>query len=256
MAVERIEEYRQKDGSDILKVYLTPQKICPNGAYFYADVEDIDLVQGYTWYVHLKKYPYIRQTLVLEGMKQFSSFYHDELFIKKTGHSPDGIIDHQNRIYFDNCDVNLFHVDSILNKRNSLSKCYSIDSNNKPYKPYVAWMGKMIHTSPSRYCNEVLACEAIYKLEQDVYKGDGYNFLLDRRDDVDILDQERTGKITSEEATYRHVMRHASKNAWYYYRFNLEDYFKQNNIPVPEFALNDEGRMIDKVTGELLCPLG
>ena len=36
MAVERIEQFRQLDGNDILKVHLAPQVYCPNGAYFYT----------------------------------------------------------------------------------------------------------------------------------------------------------------------------------------------------------------------------
>lgn len=49
MAVERIEQFRQLDGQDILKVYLEPQVYCPNGAYFYASAEDIDVVNICGW---------------------------------------------------------------------------------------------------------------------------------------------------------------------------------------------------------------
>ena len=33
--------------------------------------------------------------------------------------------------------------------------------------------------------------------------------------DLDILDLERTGQISEEEAIYRHVLRYAADNAWY-----------------------------------------
>ncbi|WP_443595648.1 hypothetical protein [Agathobacter sp.] len=39
MAVLRKEHYRQKDGTDILKVYTKPSSKFPNGGYFYVDAE-------------------------------------------------------------------------------------------------------------------------------------------------------------------------------------------------------------------------
>lgn len=101
----------------------------------------------------------------------------------------------------------------------------------------------------------------IDKLETDYLRGilkDDYymyDFLKDRRGDLDILDLERTGIISAEEATYRHVIRYAKDNAWYYYRYNLEQYFKDNHIPVPDFDLDEQGFMIDKITRKKLCPL-
>ena len=53
MAVERIEQYRQKNDEDILKVWIKPSKAFPKGGYFYADFWAIELVQRYSW--HLSK---------------------------------------------------------------------------------------------------------------------------------------------------------------------------------------------------------
>lgn len=40
MAIERIEEYRQQNGVDILKVHLTPNKAAPLGKnYFYTSAD-------------------------------------------------------------------------------------------------------------------------------------------------------------------------------------------------------------------------
>lgn len=50
MAVLNIEEYRQKNGEDVLKVILKPTKLYPEGACFYADACDEKLVRNYTWY--------------------------------------------------------------------------------------------------------------------------------------------------------------------------------------------------------------
>ena len=86
------------------------------------------------------------------------------------------------------------------------------------------------------------------------YEDYRYDFLKDRRKDLDLLDMERTGKISEAEAVYRHVLRYAD-NAWYVYRYNLFNYFKGNNIPVPNFSIDSNGFMVHSVTGQKLCPL-
>lgn len=80
-----------------------------------------------------------------------------------------------------------------------------------------------------------------------------YDFLKDRRHALDLLELERTGQITAEEATYRHVLRYAG-NAWYFYRYGLQEYFKDNNIPIPTYGLDEQGFMVDTITGNRLCP--
>ena len=57
--------------------------------------------------------------------------------------------------------------------------------------------------------NEYDAIVFRYALEQKYYNDYNYNFLLDRVIDLDILDLERTGQISEEEAIYRHVLRYA-----------------------------------------------
>ena len=96
--------------------------------------------------------------------------------------------------------------------------------------------------------------ETVYlkpKMQEDYYM---YDFLKDRRKDLDILDLERTKKISPEEAVYRHVVRHAKDNAWYFYRYNLAEYFRDNHISIPSYDLDNQGFMIDKVTRKQLCP--
>lgn len=66
---------------------------------------------------------------------------------------------------------------------------------------------------------------------------------------------ERTGQISEEEAVYRHVLRHAADNAWYVYRYNLFEYFRDNHLKVPDYAIDGEGYMTHLVTGQRLCPL-
>ena len=81
-----------------------------------------------------------------------------------------------------------------------------------------------------------------------------YNFKLDRRNDLDILDLERTGIISQEEATYRHVRRYVDDNPWYVYRYGLEEYCKDNHIVIPNFTLDEQGFMIHPITGQRFCP--
>ena len=52
LLVQGIKTYRQKDGVDILKVFLKPTKNFPEGRnYFYTDVIAEDLVNQYCWYL-------------------------------------------------------------------------------------------------------------------------------------------------------------------------------------------------------------
>lgn len=48
MAVLRSEKYRQRNGDDVLKVLVKPTKVFPEGAYFYCDAIDEELVRSYT----------------------------------------------------------------------------------------------------------------------------------------------------------------------------------------------------------------
>lgn len=69
-------------------------------------------------------------------------------------------------------------------------------------------------------------------------------FYTDRRNDRDLLELERTGVISPEEAMYCYVMRYAADSAWYYYRCNFGNYFRYNHIPVPDFSTNVNGLKI------------
>lgn len=44
-------------------------------------------------------------------------------------------------------------------------------------------------------------------------------------------------------------------NAWYYYRFNLKEYYKDNHIGMPAYDLNSDGLMYHPITGKRLCPI-
>ena len=80
------------------------------------------------------------------------------------------------------------------------------------------------------------------------------NYVSNKYEKLDLLDLERTGQISHDEATYEYVLRHASKNPWYVYRFGLTGYCLRHNIPIPDFSIDNDGFMINKESGERLRP--
>lgn len=70
MAVLEIEQYRQLNGEDILKVMLKSTQKFPEGRYFYCDASDEELVKQYTWRLHKQRQPYVVASC--HGMQQFS----------------------------------------------------------------------------------------------------------------------------------------------------------------------------------------
>lgn len=248
MAVLKIEEYRQKNGTDILKVLLKPTKLFPEEAYFYCDALDEELVRSYTWNLLSQKQPYVRAVCWDYYMGAQTKRFHREKAFNILGYYLD-CINHVDGIEFDNIDKNLDPVSQQQNCWCKPSKGYSIDGRN--FVPYVVvnshniW-GKCVGT-------EVEACQSAYQLEV-TYEDYRYEFLKDRRKDADILDLERTGQISEEEAVYRHVLRYAD-NAWYIYRYDLFNYFKDNHIPIPAYSIDSNGFMCHSVTGQRLCPI-
>ena len=146
-----------------------------------------------------------------------------------------------------------YNLDVVTNQQNiwcKQSKGYYI--NERGFRPLIMVNFRQIFAKYVR--TEAEACQVAYQLELQ-YEDYMYSFLKDRRKDVDLLDLERTGKISEEEAIYRHVLRYAADNAWYYYRYNLVDYFNAYNISVPKFSADIDGFMCHSVTGQKLCPL-
>lgn len=259
MAVSGIKQYRQKDGTDILKVFTKPTKRFPDGGYFYVDAKDIDVIQNYNWGLIAdgKNIVVATNTCSVYSYRKFLVF-HQELAYKYLGYHPD-YIDHINGIDIDNTDENLNVVTSQQNAFNRPSRGYNKNHRYKSFQVRVRLSQELL--SPySTVHTEVEACQLAYlaeadylklKLDSDYYM---YDFLRNRRGDLDILDLERTGIISAEEATYRHVIRYAKDNAWYYYRYNLEQYFRDNCIPIPNFITDEDGFMRHPVTNKLLCP--
>lgn len=247
MSVKCIEKYRQKNGNDILKVILKPTQKFPEG-FFYCDASDEKLVKSYIWYLMNRKKPYVVAAIRSLYSQQLLRFHREKAF-NILGYYPD-YINHINMVEFDNVNANLDEVTNQQNQWCRPSKGYKIVGRSfrsciavNSYDIY----GKCVTT-------EVEACISVYQLEMQ-YEDYHYDFMKDRRHDLDILDLERTGKISEDEAVYRHVLRHAADNAWFYYRYNLTRYFADNHIPIPMYSLDSDGYMTHPITGQRLCPL-
>lgn len=246
MAVECIERYRQLNGINVLKVILKPTKVFPEG-YFYCDASDEELVRQYTWFLKSQRQPYIIANCL--GMQNLC--FHQEKAFNIRSRYPD-CINHINGIEYDNANVNLDVVTSQQNCWCKPSRGYGKDKRFRSFVPHIAVNSRQIWAKCVR--TEVEAIQSVYQLEVD-HEDYMYDFLKDRRKDTDILDLERTGKISEDEAIYHHVCRHALDNAWYYYRYNLADYFKDNHLKVPAYSIDSDGFMTHSITGQRLCPM-
>ncbi len=246
MAVKGIEKYRQQNSEDVLKVILKPTQKFPEG-YFYCDACDEELVKNYTWCIHTQRYPYVIANLGSSYNQQTKQFHQEKAFNILDEYP--NYINHINGVEFDNVNQNL---DKVTNQQNSCarpSRGYLIAGRS--FQPHVAVNSRQIHAKCTR--TEVEAIQLAYQLELQ-YEDYRYDFLKDRRKDADILNLERTGRISEEEAVYHHVC-HYADNAWFYYRYNLTEYFRDNHLKVPDYAIDEEGYMTHPITGQKLCPL-
>ena len=260
MSVQKIEEYKQKNGIDILKVYCKPTNAFPTGGYFYTDVEIKDIVNTYSWHLYRSRrniYVVARLDSSYGSARGTVLNLHREMAYRYLNYYP-RYIDHISGVEIDNTDVNLNAVTQRQNCFNKPVRGFLVITHNC-FLPKIHLDGKQVHPYSCVH-TESEACILQNELETDYLKDIlqdqyyMYDFLKDRRNDLDIVDQERTGVVSEEEATYRHVIRYAKNNAWYYYRYNLEQYFRDNHIPVPDFDEDEQGFMIDKITRKKLCP--
>ena len=259
MAVQEIKQFKQQNGIDILKISCKTTKNFPEcNNYFYCDAKDEDIVDNYTWRLNKRSMNIDVRTSVGTIYNIQRLLFHQELAYKYLGYYPD-CIDHINGVDFDNTNNNLNEVTQRKNTYNRPSKNYNKSFEYNSFRARITVDCRVLYPYNSVH-TEVEACQLAYQaetnylrsiLQDDYYM---YDFLKDRRDDLDILDLERTGVVSSDEATYKHVIRYAKDNAWYYYRYNLAEYFKDNHIPVPSFRTDEGGFMRHPVTNELLCP--
>ena len=257
MAVQKIEEFQQKNGIYILKVICKPTSKFPNG-FFYAPAEAFDLVQKYTWCLNQQgNGVYVIANTGSDYFRKTICF-HKELFKFYQGYDWEDEIDHINMIEFDNTDNNLNAVLHLQNHYNHFTKGYNYDNNwgtfrpcvkinSRSYRPFSVISREDETCIKQNYLEQVILRE---KLQDQYYM---FNFFKYRRGSEDLLDLERIGVLSEEEATYRHILRYAD-NAWYMFRYGLEDYYKQNHIPIPQYSLDTNGFMVHPITNQRLCP--
>lgn len=253
MSDPKIETYKMKNGVDILKVYCKPTvKFLDGKNYFYADARAIDLVKKYVW--RLSKDENRVYVQAKDGWHD-TCVFSQEWYKLCLGH-PVEYVDHINSVGFDNINQNLNIVTNQQNQFNRLTKGYYY--KNKSFKSKITLNGQSCYPFPVVH-GEDEACMQRNNIEQCWLKdglGNDYymfDFKKYRRGSEDILDGERTGIISEDEAVYQHIMRYA-ENAWFYLRFGLQDYFKDNNIAVPKYALDENGFMVHPITNQKLCP--
>lgn len=260
MAVQKIEQYRQLNGVDILKVILKPTKKFPEGKnFFYAPVEAIDLVNKYTWFLSLDKNR-IYVTAHDENTDQRDTIrFHRKLFEFYQGYTWQEHIDHISHVEIDNTDENLNAVTVNQNQYNRFTRGYSLpDKYHSKFYPQIMLLGRVNYPmeyikTEDRACKSQNYAEQIWlrrKLGSQYYM---FDFKKYRRVSEDIVDLERTGQISEEEAVYKHILRYAD-NAWYMLRYDLEQYYKDNHIPIPKYSLDADGFMVHHITGQKLCP--
>lgn len=239
--------------NDVIKVILKPTKKFLNG-YFYTDNNPValSLVNSYTWYLSTQgNITFVKATIGTPSTGQKTILFHQEYAKKVLGYHPD-YLDHINGIELDNRNENLNIVNVQQNTRNKPSIGYKFVVKGNCFIPYYALDYKVYYRGS--YRTEPEALLAVYELRKQAYSDYNYNFYLDRRDDLNILDLELTGKINYQQSIYLHVKRYVESNPWYVYRYNLFDYCRNNNIIIPAYTLDEQGFMIHSVTKQRLCP--
>lgn len=256
MSVVKIEEYRQQNGDDILKVFCKPTKRFPEGGnYFYAPADAVDLVQERSWSLDKR----VNGAMIRANTIYTSVSFHQELCNFYYNYYVD-CIDHINMVDIDNTDDNLNIVTIQQNALNQFRRGYTFSNNQLKlaFVPRIKLNGQAIRPfsqvhREDEVCilqNELEQEFARFELQEDYYM---FDFKRYRRGSEDILDLERTGQISEEEATYRHILKY-SDNAWYMLRYGLEVYYKEHNISIPQYSLDFDGFMIHPITGQRLCP--
>lgn len=262
MAVAKIEEYRQQNGADILKVYCKPTAKFPEGSnFFYAPAEAVNLAEKYTW--HLQAEGKHRVCVVAHDNSTYhrnTIYFHAKLFEFYNNYTWQGDIDHRDLVEYDNADQNLEPVTRKQNQLNHFSRGYQIATrrksasftarimiDDKPYFPFKSVRSEADACITQNYLETIWLRE---QLGSQYYMFDIQKY---RRGSEDLLDLERTGRISEEEAIYQHILRY-SDNAWYMLRYGLEQYYIENHIPIPQYSLDFNGFMVHPITGQKLCP--
>lgn len=251
--VTGIQRFRQQDGLEVLKVWLSPTPQFPNGSFFYCEAKDEDLVRMHpNWSICSQKEPYVKASASIASAVSYYRL-HVEIARKYLGYLPEAI-DHFNGLEFDCVDsLNLFSVSTEQNGRNKRSKGYLLDRSGS-FNASIKYHGKHIWSNPAR--TEVEALIDRSRLEKRYYSDYSYNFLEDRRTDMDLLMYEREGQWTKEQVIREYLRRH--DNPWFFFRYDLREVYQQYGLPFPQegkdYWFDKSGFMVNK-DGVRLTPV-
>lgn len=200
---------------------LSPTEKFPKGI-FYTDIEALDLVNSYNWSLTSTKNDRVYVSAVIRVAGKKKTLYFHRAYANT------------DKVYF----------------KNGLG--IDCTRDNLTDKHVVGLFSGYSHLH-----DNIFQVEGIGSVRTEInailaIKGVGQDLFLRKRT-LETLELERTGQISSEEATYRYVLKYAD-NAWYYWRYGLEDYFRYYHIPVPSYNLDEQGFMIHPITGRRLCP--
>lgn len=252
--VTGIQRFTQKDGLEVLKVCLSPTPQFPNGSFFYCEAKDEDLVLTHpNWSICSQKQPYV-QARASKASAVSTYQFHTEVARKYLGYSPE-VVDHLNGLEFDCVDrPNLFSVSQEQNTRNRRSKGYIITSSGF-FRPQLSYHGSWVHAYTTAL-NETQALILRNQLEKVYFADYSYNFLEDRRTDMDLLMYEREGQWTKEQVIREYLARHS--NPWFFFRYDLREVYQQYGLSFPQegkdYWFDKSGFMINK-DGVRLIPV-
>lgn len=245
--VTGIEKFTQKDGLEVLKVWLSPTPEFPNGSFFYCDAKDEDLVWAHkNWSISRPSHPYVRASASIASAVSIYRF-HVEVARKYCSELPEAI-DHYNGVEFDCANrQNLFSVTQEQNSRNRRSRGYGITASGS-FSPQISFHRKQLCPN-STVRNEIQALALRNQLEQKYFTDYNYNFLADRRTSLDLLLQEREGILSHDDAVYLYLKKY-SDNPWFYFRYGLAEAYDYYGFRKPEegkdYWIASDGFMVNK----------
>lgn len=246
--VTGIEKFTQKDGLEVLKVWLSPTKAFSNGSFFYCEARDYDLVLAYkNWTISDPKHPYVRAVASITSAVSHHYHFHIEIAKKYCSELPEAI-DHYNGVEFDCVNSpNLFSVSQEQNTRNRRGRGYEITPSSS-FSALIKLHGKLLRPY-STVRDEIQALALRNQLEQTCFSDYNYNFLADRRTDLDLLRQEREGVLSHDDAVYLYLKKY-SANPWFYFRYDLAEAYEYYGLDKPEegkdYWIAKDGFMVNK----------
>ena len=241
----RLSNYEVIQGTETVVLVFDPTDEFPKGKNVaYISLQDLETVWSIKDHLKLEK----NNTNTYVKLTNSRGRLHQIIMGTEKTQS----VDHINGVGIDNRRSNLRLATGQENMRNRFSVGFEVGSSNRSYRAEIRVNYALIYKNWVAHEDE--ACRMQNELEKQYFGDFAYNPLLDRRNHRDILDLEVRGKISPLEASIKIYKRIAENNAWYVVRFNLENFAKHHNLTLPEYELDEYGKMICPKTHQLLCP--